>query len=56
MILLDLDKGCHSPRVAVSIPIGGKLFAEFILLFTTKQYKNARSANFVHDYLPVGNF
>ena len=27
---------CHSPRVAGSIPIGGKLFAEFILILTTK--------------------
>ena len=32
------------------ILIGGKLFSEFILLFTTAQYKNAKSANFV--YLP----
>ena len=32
---------------AGSIPTEGKLFAEFILLFTTKQCKNARSANVV---------
>ena len=35
------------PGVLDSIPIGGKLFTEFILHFTMKQYKNARSANFV---------
>ena len=29
------------PGVLDSIPIGGKLFAEFILHFTMKQYKNA---------------
>ena len=33
-------KRCHSPRVAGSTPIGGKLFAELILHFT-------RSANLV---------
>ena len=27
----------HSPGVAGSIPIGGKLFTEFILLFITKK-------------------
>ena len=32
------------PRVAGTIPAGGKRFAEFILLFTTKQYKNANIA------------
>ena len=32
------------PRVTGSIPTGGKLYAEFILLFTTKGYKNS---NFV---------
>ena len=40
-------KSCQSPGIAGSIPMGGKLFAEFILQFTMKQYKNARSANFV---------
>ena len=34
-------------RVPGSIPTGGKLFAEIILLFTMKQYKNANIANFV---------
>ena len=33
--------------VAGSIPTGGKHFAEIILFFTTKQYKNANIANFV---------
>ena len=37
----------HIPRVSGSIPIGGKLFAEYILVFTTKHYKNANIANFV---------
>ena len=34
------------PRVPGSIPTGGKLFDEFIFLFTTKQYKNANIAKF----------
>ena len=33
--------------VAGSIPTGGKLFAEIILLFTTKQNKNANIAKSV---------
>ena len=40
-------KRCHSPTVAGSIPMDSKHFAEFTLNFTIKQYKNARSANFV---------
>ena len=37
----------HNPGVAGSIPIEHKLFPEYILFFTMKKYKNARSGNFV---------
>ena len=40
-------KKWHTSRVVGSILTGGKLFAEYILLSTTKQYKNTNIANFV---------